>query len=518
MNEENLNRIAETLDAYQDSVWITGGAVRDAFMHITPKDIDLVTRSPDALAEKLAAALHANCAVLHKTGDVIRITLPETAISLDIARMRGDTIAEDLAMRDFTINAIAMTAARETLFSVMRCNIPGLDMRAIDPYHGAQDIAKQILRPVSNTIFQDDPFRIFRAARLQSRFHLTFTEDLIAMARTSAGQLMRHASSRIAGEFFLLLQQEGTGAQPILALDALGGLQQIIPELEACRGLRQGRLHYYTVFDHTMAVLDFTDKLPEFLRAGLSGDIPDAEQTDASCPQHPIGLRFGSHNTAILEYLQQPYANGQTRFTLMKTAALLHDIAKPNTIVHKENGYTAFPDHPEAGEPIARKIMKRMQASSASQEYAARITKLHMEPSRSIFAYGGATQAALRAYCAITENFALDTGMFSLADHLGVYGPAPLNAYWRKHYTYVSGLAAAYFTNYAELFPQPLISGGEIIERFGAVPGPQIAELLQSVRAAQIQYTIQTTHEAYTMVERLLRETQTENSADTDVL
>ncbi len=518
MTEENLNCIAETLDAYQDSVWITGGAVRDAFMHTSPKDIDLVTRNPDALAEKLAGALHANRASLHKTGDVIRMTLPESAVTLDIARMRGDTIAEDLAMRDFTMNAIALTAARETLFSVMQCNIPELDMRAIDPFHGAQDIAQRMLRPVSQTVFQDDPLRILRAARLQSRLQLTFDANLISLAHASAGQIMRHASSRIAGEFFLLLQQEGTGAQPILALDALGGLLQIIPELDACRGVRQGRLHYYTVFDHIMAVLDFTDKLPEYLRAGLSDDILSAEQTDAICPPHPIGLRFDSYNTAVLEYLRQPYADGHTRFIHMKMAAILHDIAKPHTIHCKQNGSFSFPNHPEVGEPIARSIMKRMRASGASQEYAASITKLHMEPSRSMYAYGEASQLALRTYGALTENFALDVGIFSLADHLGVYGPSPLNDYWRKHYTYVSKLVVAYYTHYTEMFPNPLISGGEIIEHFGAMPGPQIAALLQSVRAAQIQYTVQTTQEAYTMVERLLREDQTKTDISADAV
>src|SRR4051812_47159655 len=160
---------------------------------------------------------------------------------IDVTSMRGERIDGDLALRDFTINSVALPLADPSA-------------TPIDPHGGLADLDARLLRATSERTFTDDPLRVLRAARLASALGLQLEPGTVEVARAAADRAGEPAGERQLAELRLLI----TGADPLRGLELLhelGATALVLPELEALRGVEQNPNHHLDVYGHTVEVL-----------------------------------------------------------------------------------------------------------------------------------------------------------------------------------------------------------------------------------------------------------------------
>ncbi|MGD0709321.1 MAG: phosphohydrolase, partial [Anaerolineaceae bacterium] len=186
--------ILEAVLAQKDSrqtVYLVGGAVRDALLGHASHDLDFVCdRGARQIARRTANGLQGAFYMLDEAREMARVVLGEgdKPYILDFAVFRGRNLEEDLAGRDFTLNAMAVELGNPT--------------QLIDPLDGAGDLRERRLRLCSPTSLEDDPLRVLRAVRMATQFDLKMDEELTQFLRESAGLLQSVSMERQRDELF----------------------------------------------------------------------------------------------------------------------------------------------------------------------------------------------------------------------------------------------------------------------------------------------------------------------------
>ena len=241
----------DALEAAGFQAYAVGGCVRDALLGLTPADYDLCTNAkPEEISRVFCAHQKLYHGQKHGTvgvildGQVYEITTFRTEGGYQDARHPDwvkfvPNVEEDLARRDFTINAMAFNP--KTGY--------------IDPFGGQQDMQNKILRTVGDPQkrFQEDALRILRGARFSARFRLT-PEPATKAAMMELASLMHNlAKERVFEELCKLLFS--ATAEDLAVFSPL--LTQVIPELAPSVGFLQHSPHHaYDVFTHTAHVVE----------------------------------------------------------------------------------------------------------------------------------------------------------------------------------------------------------------------------------------------------------------------
>jgi len=257
-----------SLEAAGFIAFAVGGCVRDSLLGLTPSDYDLCTDArPEEISRVFASHQLLHHGEKHGTvgvvlGDqVFEITTFRTEGRYEDARHPGwvafvKNIEDDLARRDFTINAMAYN--------------PGQGL--VDPFGGQQDLYNKILRTVGNpeARFREDALRILRGARFSARFHLA-PEAATMEAMVRLAPLMDNlARERVFEELCkLLLSATAEDLQGFASL-----LTQVIPELRPAVGFQQHSPHHrYDVFTHTAHVVEAVPRQLGLRWAALLHDV-----------------------------------------------------------------------------------------------------------------------------------------------------------------------------------------------------------------------------------------------------
>lgn len=214
--------------------FLVGGFVRDLILNVPNYDLDIVIQGDGLLfASELARRLDARLITHHRFGTATLIT-PEK-IKLDIATarieaypepatlplVRPSAIREDLARRDFTINALAIDLGADNFGKI------------VDFYHGRQDLKAGVIRILHDASFIDDPTRIIRAVRFEQRFKFRVQPHSLRLLKEAAktGMLKRLSLHRLRDEIILILK-EPVALKCILRLNKLVGFSFIHPKLK----------------------------------------------------------------------------------------------------------------------------------------------------------------------------------------------------------------------------------------------------------------------------------------------
>jgi len=214
-------------------IYAVGGYVRDLFLGLRTVDIDLVVEG-DAITVARRLGQYLKVVVIpHPRFGTARLRLAE-GITLDLATARSErypqsgalpevrpaSLHEDLARRDFTINAMAARLGRHRFGPL------------IDPLGGAEDLRQGRIRVLHDGSFIDDPTRIFRAARFEARYRFAFARSTRRLIKTAlGGQVIRNvAGSRIFTEL-LLITKEPSAPRIIRRLSDLGVLAGVHAKL-----------------------------------------------------------------------------------------------------------------------------------------------------------------------------------------------------------------------------------------------------------------------------------------------
>lgn len=350
---EPVAKLAQAFAEAGFELALVGGPVRDAFLGRAVNDLDFTTNArPD---------------------DILRIVTPISTAQWDIGRAFGtigakvagepveittyradrydgdsrkpevefgDSLEGDLRRRDFTVNALAL-------------RVPQLEL--VDPSGGVEDLIAGVLRtpaPATES-FDDDPLRMLRAARFASQLGCSLHFETAEAMSAMAAEIERISAERVRDELSKLLLSDQPRAGLELLVDS-GLADFVLPELPALRLEVDEHHHHKDVYEHSLTVLD---QAIGYERARGVLDSPDL---------------------------------------VLRWAALLHDIGKPNTRRLESGGAVSFHHHDVVGAKLAKKRLRALRFDNDTIDAVARLIELHLR----FFGYSDQewTDSAVRRY------------------------------------------------------------------------------------------------------------------------
>ena len=470
-----LVRLSHFLIRQNIRAYVVGGLVRDTLLNRATADIDIAVAG-DALevASRVADALGGRYVLLDELNRVGRVVTAD--YELDFSSFTG-SIEQDLERRDLTLNAMAVELGQ---FS------QGLgDIRVIDPFNGWDDLHQGIIRVVTPTAFKTDAVRLLRTVRLAYELGFSIDSQTEALVQRYCSSITSVAGERIREELLRLLavpQTEGG----LRYLDKVGLLTSIIPELAQEKGVEQPKEHSWDVFNHSLKTVSAVNFL---LRRG------DWGYTDQSV------LAEVPWSSALSEHFNLEVSSGSSRGLLLKLAALLHDIAKPQTRTIDASGRMRFLGHALEGAVVAASIMKRLRFSTKEIKLVEAMVEHHLRPTQ-LSQSGLPSRRAIYRYFRDTGEAGIDVLLLSLADHLAARGSHLDLDEWRGHVQTVNYVLAKHLEPEGVIAPHMLVNGNDLITVLGMKPGPEIGELLEAVREAQASGEIETREEALAYIRR----------------
>ena len=185
---------------------------------------------------------------------------------------------------------------------------------------------------------------------------------------------------------------------------------------------------------------------------------------------------------------------------MLKLAALLHDIAKPQTRTIDATGRTRFLGHPVLGASMADDILERMRLSNMGKDMVHGMVENHLRPLQMSQDGELPTPRAVYRYFRDVGDVAIDTLYLSLADHLAARGPDLDMEGWRRHADIVTHiLEVGTHQQTPEKMPR-LVTGHDLMQEFSLSPGPHLGLLLDEVNEAQASGVVSTRDEALDLV------------------
>lgn len=328
-----LVKLGNLFGAAGFEIALVGGPVRDAFLARPTNDLDFTTSAkPDEIVSVLTGSVDAIWDVGRDFG-TIGARIGDTHVEITTYRADkydadsrkpivafGTDLNDDLFRRDFTINAMALRLP-EGVF--------------VDPFNGLQDLLEGTIRTPGKPedSFSDDPLRIMRAARFASQLGFLIQEETFSAMKAMAERIAIVSAERIQVELTKLL----LGAQPREGIEALvdcGIADIVFPEIPALKLEVDEHHHHKDVYEHTLTVLE--QAIDYEKKYSLEQDI------------------------------------------VLRLAALMHDIGKPQTRKLESGGGVTFYHHDVVGAKLATKRLRELRFDNDTIKSVARLIELHL--------------------------------------------------------------------------------------------------------------------------------------------
>lgn len=346
-----LTELGERFGGAGHEIALVGGPVRDALLGRPVTDLDFTTSArPEQIEQALAGWADSTWDVGREFGT---IAARKGDATVEITTYRadeydrdsrkpvvafGDNLTDDLARRDFTVNAMAV-------------RLPSLEF--VDVHGGLDDLADRTIRtPVGPGVsFSDDPLRMMRAARFVAQLGFIVAPDVAAAISAMADRIEIVSAERVRDELNKLLLSE----DPVRGLRVLvdtGLAERVLPELPALQLESDEHHRHKDVYKHSLTVLEQAIDLEHRLE----------ERPDLT----------------------------------IRLAALLHDIGKPKTRRFTGDGTVTFHHHDVVGAKLVRKRMRALRYPNDITDAVAKLVELHLR----FHGYGTGewTDSAVRRY------------------------------------------------------------------------------------------------------------------------
>jgi len=442
------------------AAWLVGGAVRDRLLGRPTADLDVVIDGdPADTARVLARACGpAACFALSEEFGAWRVVARDGSWQIDVERLRGESLEHDLALRDFTVNAIA---------EPLQGGAP------IDPLGGLRDLEERRLRMVAPQAFAADPLRVLRLVRIAVELSLEPERQTLLSAREAAHRLGSVSAERLFMELRRILDAPGA-LRGLELMREVSATAVALPELETLHGVQQSRFHHRDVHDHTLEVLEHTIALQEDPAALLDGEAADS----------------------VHALLAEPLADGLSRGSALRWGALLHDAAKPATRAVREDGRVTFVGHDERGAALARAVLGRLRASERLQAHVAALVRHHLRLGFLVHAPQPLARETVFAYLRACEPVEVDVTLLSVADRLATRGDRAAEAI-ETHMRLARAMLDDALRWRAQGGPPRALWRGDELARALDIPlGPRVGELLEELARAQYAGTVRTPAQA----------------------
>jgi putative nucleotidyltransferase with HDIG domain len=305
-------------------------------------------------------------------------------------------------------------------------------------------------------VLHEDPLRALRGVRLEAELGLRLTPAAVRAIHAVARELSSVSVERVRDELLAILRLSRTEAA-LRRLDALGLLTVLFPEIEPMRRTTQPLPHRFTVLEHSFRAVGGADRVLADLGALA-----------------PFGDELEGH-------VRQGLGGGIDRRQVLKLAALLHDVSKPETC-RRVRGRVRFFEHDTIGAARARAIGERLRLPERAVALLERVVRHHLRPMHLGQAGEVTRRARYRFFRDLMED-ARDLLLLTLVDAAAVTGESPRAAWTRS--PLIRDLLGGFEEERAVVAAPPLVRGDDVMRRFGLPPGPAVGELLRRAREAQ---------------------------------
>ncbi|MEA1881334.1 MAG: HD domain-containing protein [Candidatus Marinimicrobia bacterium] len=441
-----LKEIGEIAAAHDKEVYVVGGVVRDLLLNRKLKEIDvMVVGDGIEFAKIIAKEMGIKKVIPFPRFSTAHI--PSKPFPIEVAAAREEVydsnsrkpkkvvytdLKGDLLRRDFTVNAMAMSLTPKEFGELH------------DPHHGVHDLlTKHLVTPLDpDETFSEDPLRMMRGAYFASCLGMHIGDKCYESMQRQAERIQIVSQERTTTEFTKILATD----KPSIGLNILqktGLMKHIFPEIHVMYGMDQtGEWHHKDIFYHTMQVVDNAAQLSDKME-----------------------LRF---------------------------AALVHDIAKPNTRrIDNQKGYT-FHGHDAVGERMLNKVAKRMKLSNKLKDYLKKLTLLHLRPIA--LAKNEITDSALRRVMAAAGEDLDDLLTLCRAD-ITTKNPHRVNKYMGNFERVEAKMKDVNERDALHAFQSP-VRGDEIMKVCGLKEGRIVGKIKSAIEDAILDEKIDNNYEA----------------------
>lgn len=452
-------------------VYLVGGIVRDFILGIAKEDeMDLaVTGDEKVFGEELARKISGSFFCMDKKRSISRVVQKkgEEFVQIDIVGFREGMIEEDLLLRDFTVNSLAVK-----LKDIFEKN----KVLVIDPSEGIKDIQNRIIRVKDVKILEDDPLRLLRGIRfLTSGFHLEDQTEKLIKARAYLIETV--SPERIKEELFkiFLFHKSNYFIKKLYSLNLLGFL---FPEIKLLKNISIGGGKRYNLWNHSLNTLIFLEEIFDNLES-----------------------LFPDYFDWLEVYLKEELEANISRKEMAKFCALFHDIGKPKTMTKDNLGNMRFFEHEKVGAEIGVNFGLSLKMSNRSVDSIKKIILSHLRPLH----MSKAEKLTERAFYRFFKNIGkegFEVCLIALADAKATLkeGKDLKNTDVK---VVIDKLFDYYLNQYIKFEEKPLITGRDLINLYDLKPGPIFGEILREVLEARGSGIIIDRNEALKYIEEI---------------
>jgi len=451
--DDFLTALRDVSQLTQTRVYLSGGVLRDWLLGVSAVDFDFtVSENGLEFGRRLAETLHATFVRLADDEGICRVVWKGLVIDISTFRKKAQCIEDDLYCRDFTINAMAVEILSDGAGGVV-CG------PVIDPLGGMDDLQEKALRVCSSDCLEDDPLRLLRAFRFMAQLGFSIDRQSTQLITKFSKNIVRVAGERIWAELKKIFLQSKS-SEVLMAMESVGLLQEVFPELAAGRGVKQPASHHLDVLDHCLETLKKIELVIE----------------------NP-----GKWFTETVDLIQK-YCTDQNTLLYLKVAALLHDIGKPPVGNLQESGKITFYNHDGQGEVIVAAIARRLKWSSVELARISRFVKQHMWPfhlNNARKKTGIKPRACLKIAKAAGEDL---VGLFllAMADSLAGEGEGKPAGMEREVASLFSEVYSTYVLRVKPVLDRLPINGHDLIKYLHLQPGPIFGEIFSELEQEMV--------------------------------
>ena len=270
-----INKLSQQLES---SIYLVGGTIRDHLIKKPCIDYDFTSPQAPEIALQWAQKAQRTLVPLDQTPghETYRVVL-NPRLYFDFTTLQGQMIEEDLAQRDFTINAMSISL---TDF------IEGIE-NIIDPFNGQDDLRNQIIRATSKRVFEEDPLRLLRAFRFASTLGFDIETQTLEQIKIYKTKLKQVAQERVAYELLLLFGAARSHLDLMKHSELLEVLFPGIAELEKDTGTPSGIIPWHeihNIFTELESLLLQPDRFLEIHAQWIKGYISKNKYRKDNCP------------------------------------------------------------------------------------------------------------------------------------------------------------------------------------------------------------------------------------------
>ena len=432
------DELGRRFEAAGHRLHLVGGTVRDALLGRLSSDLDFTT---DARPEEILALVDGWADTTWTTGiEFGTVGAARGGAQLEITTYRsdlydgvtrnpevtfGDTLSGDLQRRDFAVNAMALS-------------LPGHEF--VDPFGGLAQLRDRVLDTpgTPEQSFRDDPLRMMRAARFVAQLGFDVAPRVVEAMTRMAGEIGRITAERVSAELTKLLCGANPRAGLILLTDS-GLADHVLPELPALRLERDEHHQHKDVYQHTLTVLD----------QAIALEDPD--------------------NSPDL---------------VLRLAALLHDIGKPDTRRFEPGGGVSFHHHEVVGAKLARKRLRELRFPKAVVDEVAQLVFLHLR----FHGYGTGdwTDSAVRRY--VTDAGDLLPRLHKLVRADCTTRNPRRRAALQRSYDDLERRIAEISAAEDLARVRPDLDGNAIMQLLGVAPGPMVGRAWKYLKDLRLEH------------------------------